>query len=165
MFHLLHNLKITKIVNKQTFFSPNTATLCHYDKRHADKAAWGEEPLKQSLLWSVFNKKWAEDTACLLYLDTSLHISFPVQLPEKGASYSWRSEPDEQQQQWTNVWLLSSGRRLTTLSIIFTGFSLSPDEKRSWAELSKVSGGVGAFAHSTGWTFPNVTHPDYCRGG
>lgn len=31
MLHLLHNLNITKIVNRH-FFSPNTSSLCHYDK-------------------------------------------------------------------------------------------------------------------------------------
>lgn len=118
------------------------------------KDSFGRRPLHQSLLSSVSKKRWTEDVFCLLYLDISFHISFPVQLLKEGASYSRRSEADREQQ-CTNVWLLSLGRRLATLSIIFMGLFFFFLKEQSCVDRSEVSGGAWVLAHGSGWPLPH----------
>ncbi len=126
------------------------------------ETAWGEEPLQKISSLICFEQK--KDEARLLYLDITFHISFPVQLLKEGVSYSRRSEADGERQR-TNVWPLSSGRRLATLSIIFMGLSLSPAEEQSGAEQSGEMAVMGGGVCSrSGRTLPAVTHPDYYGG-
>lgn len=44
------------------------------------------------------------------------------------------SQTKKKLQQPTNVWLWSSGRRSTTVSVIFMGLSLLPGEELSWGK-------------------------------